>query len=419
MFSRFALVLVFLTVSPVYAAPPAQIAAAARTLAERPHAVEEVWREISAAPLPIVEPHARNAALSRVTFAIKTRPDTPEVRLDSVVAAPAAREPVADYVRDFTLPMQRIGESGIWWLSLDVPREVEAAYSFLVREADGWHRWSDPNNPRHLRGAAAEAVLRLDRAPDLSPVRPWPERRRIAPDSLALQSEALSRRVALQLHRTPGAGARSPLVVIYDAFLWGVRAPAWEIAANLAADGRVPPVNIVLVDQLDPESALRRYDDQVRFLADELIPFLRENGLSPGAQDIVLAGASRRGLAVARAALERPQAFGGVISLSGSFYWSPEGEAAEWLARTVPPAGGRTPRFHLAAGRLEYVETTTNGGHVMLDTNRRFRDALVAAGYDAGLHIFPGGHDIAGWRHALAEGLVALLGPEPKGDRSN
>jgi len=419
MFSRFVLALFVLAAAPVRADPPARIEAAMRTLEARPHAVEEVWRAFSARPLPLVEPHPGDDAMARVTFAVKTRPDTPEVRFDSVVAASLAREPVADYVRDFTLPMQRVGESGIWWLSLDVPREVEAVYSFLVRDADGWHRWSDPNNPRHLRGAAAEAVLRLDRAPDPAPLRPWPERRRIAPDYLDLSSEALSRRVALQLYRTPGAQAGSPLVVIYDAFLWGVRAPAWEIAANLAASDDIPPVNIVLIDQLDPESAQQRYDDQVRFLADELIPFLRTQGLSPDARDIVLAGASRRGLAVARAALERPEAFGGVISLSGSFYWSPEGEAAEWLGRTVPPAGAEGPRFHLAAGRLEYVETTTNGGHVMLATNRGFADALAAAGHDAELRIFPGGHDIAGWRHALADGLVALLGAEQKGDRSN
>lgn len=419
MFSRFVLALFLLAAAPVRAEQPAPIAAAVRTLEERPHAVEEVWRALSAGPLPLVEPQAGNDAMARVTFVVKTRPDTPEVRLDSVVAASLAREPVADYVRDFTLPMQRIGESGIWWLSLDVPREVEAVYSFLVREEGGWHRWSDPNNPRHLRGSAAEAVLRLDRAPGLAPVRPWPERQQIVPDYLDLSSDALARRVALQLYRTPGAGAGSPLVVIYDAFLWGVRAPAWEILANLAASGEIPPANVVLVDQLDPHSALRRYDDQVRFLADELIPFLRDHAIAPEPRDIVLAGASRRGLAVARAALERPEAFGGVISLSGSFYWSPEGEAAQWLGRDVPRAGADAPRFHLAAGRLEHVETTTNGGHVMLATNRGFADALVEAGYDAELRIFPGGHDIAGWRHALANGLVALLGAAQKGDRSN
>jgi enterochelin esterase-like enzyme len=412
MFSRFAAVLALgvLVTAAVRADMPAEIATATHTLAEQPHAVDETWRTLSAHGLPLVTPHPADPALARVTFAIKTRRDVEAVRLDSVIAAPLAREPVADYVRDFTVPLQRIGHSGIWWVSLDVPRNVEAVYSFLVRQADGWHRWSDPDNPRHLRGSAAEAVLRLDRAPDLRWLQPWPEHRRVEPDYLALTSEALSRTVALQIYRTPGAGPDAPVLVLYDAFLWGVRAPAWEIAANLAAAGEIPPVTVVLIDQLDPDSAARRYDDQTRFLADELVPALQARGLAPTPGDIVLAGASRRGLAVSRAVLERPEVFGGAISLSGSFYWAPEGEAAEWLGRHVPPAGELAPRLYLAAGSLEYVETTTNGGHVMLDTNRRFRAVLAAAGYDVRFAEFPGGHDVAGWRHALADGLVALLG---------
>ena len=404
--------LALLCTPPLRAQPPQAVAAAIAMLGERPHAGEEAWRGLSAHGLPLIEPHPDDDALARVTFAFKTAPSVRGVRLDSVIAAPYARQPVTDYVDDFTLPLQSIGETGIWWITLDVPREIEAVYSFLVFDGERWQRRSDPHNPRHLRGSGAEAVLRLDRAPDLAPQRPWPSRRQREPEYLDLESGALDRRVTVQLYRNPDATLMSPLLVIYDAFLWGVRAPVWEIAANLAEAGDIPPVNLVLIDQLDPVSETRRYDDQVRFLADELLPALAQQGLEPEPEQIILAGASRRGLAAARAALQRPEAFGGVISLSGSFYWAPEGEAAEWLGRDLPPAGPRAPHFYLAAGQLEYVETSTNGGHVMLDTNRRFGDALTAAGYEARLEIFPGGHDIAGWRHALADGLVALLGEE-------
>lgn len=404
--------LALLCTAPLRAQPPQAVAAAIAMLDERPHAGEEAWRGLSAHGLPLIEPHPDDDTLARVTFAFKTAPSVSGVRLDSVIAAPHARQPVTDYVEDFTLPLRSMGETGIWWITLDVPREIEAVYSFLVFDGERWQRRSDPHNPRHLRGSGAEAVLRLDRAPDVAPQRPWPSRRQREPEYLDLESEALGRRVTLQLYRNPNATAMSPLLVIYDAFLWGVRAPAWEIAANLAAVGEIPPVNLVLIDQLDPVSETRRYDDQVRFLADELLPALAQQGVEPAPHQVILAGASRRGLAAARAALRRPEAFGGVISLSGSFYWAPEGEAAEWLGRDLPPARARAPRFYLAAGQLEYVETSTNGGHVMLDANRRFGDALTAAGYEAELAIFPGGHDIAGWRHALVDGLVALLGAE-------
>jgi enterochelin esterase family protein len=389
---------------------PAAVAEAQALLAEQPHAAEQAWRRLVADGLPIVEPHPDRTGLARVTFAVKTRPDTGAVRLDSVIAASRARQPVTDYRRDFTLPLTQIGNSGIWWLSLDVPRDVEAAYSFLVEREGQWRRQSDPENRRRLHGAAAEAVLRLDRAPDMAPVRPWPGRLARQPEAIAIDSTALQRSVFLQLYRAPDGGADAPLLILYDAFLWGVRAPAWEIAANLAIAGEIPPVHVVLIDQLDPASAAENYTDQTRFLADELLTALHEHELDPAPRNIILAGASRRGLAVSRAALARPDAFGAVLSLSGSFYWSPEGEPPQWLAREVPPAEEHAPRFHLAAGSLEYVETSTNDGHVMLETNRRFAAALEAAGYEVELAVFPGGHDVAAWRYALADGLVALLG---------
>lgn len=395
---------------PAWAQMPDAVARAEAALAERPHAVEEVWRELSAGGLPLVEPHPGDDGLARVTFAVKTLPEVEAVRLDSVVNAVRAERPVADYVEDFALPLQRVGETPIWWISLDVPREVEAAYSFLLLKDGVWQRRSDPENPRHLRGGGAEAVLRLDRAAAQAPIQPWPRRHQRRAEGLAIDSAALARTVDLQLYRHPGAPADAPVLILYDAFLWGVRAPAWEITANLARMGEVPPVHVVLIDQLDPASEMQRYDDQTRFLADELLPRLRAEGIAAPARSVILAGASRRGLAASRAALERPEAFGGVVSLSGSFYWAPGGEAAEWLSRTLGPAPEAAPRFYLAAGSLEHVATTTNGGHVMLETNRRFAAALGQAGYEAELAVFAGGHDIAAWRHALAEGLVALLG---------
>jgi len=391
---------------------PEAVARAEAELAIRPHAVDEIWRDLSSTGLPQVEAGESDGP-ARVTFLIRTRDTVEAVHLDSVVNVAAARQPVDDYLEDFTLPLQRIGAAPIWWISLDVPRDTEAVYSFLLLRDGHWQRRSDAANPRHLRGGDAEAVLRLDRAPDMAPIRPWPARLQRQPDVLNVESAALERVVRAQLWRNPDAASDAPVVILYDAFLWGVRAPAWEIAANLAADGRIPPVHVVLVDQLDAASAERRYDDQTRFLADELLPRLRGEGLTAPARQVILAGASRRGLAASRAALQRPDAFGGVIALSGSFYWSPDGEAPEWLIRNLPPAPQHgAPRFLIAAGSLETVVTATNAGHVMLDTNRRFAEALDAAGYPARLEVFPGGHDIAAWRHAFADGLVALLGPD-------
>jgi len=183
------------------------------------------------------------------------------------------------------------------------------------------------------------------------------------------------------------------------------------LLARLAEAGEIPATHLVLIDQLDPASATRAYADQAVFIADEVLPTLREEaGLTPQRETTLVAGASRRGLSVSLTALSRPDLIGGVISLSGSFYWAPEGEAPEWAARQLTQAPVPSPVFHLAAGRLETVLTATNRGHVMLDANRAMAEALHAQGYAAELVVYPGGHDIAGWRSALADGLVTLLG---------
>lgn len=383
-----------------------------RLLLTQPGAVEQVWTQLSRGGLPRIEPIAGDAGRSRVTFFYKAGSDVTGVRLNSVINAVQVDWPVEDFVRDYTLPMQRLGGSPIWRLSLDIPRDVQASYSFLVTRPGGTDRVTDPHNPRHLRGRAAEAVLSLDRVGDVSVLAPVPPSWLPAAETRQVASDALSRPVSLDIHPAAGGTAASPVLILYDAFNWGGRAPAWEIVHNLAESGDIPPMHVVLIDQLDPGSDESLYADQSAFIVDELLPFLRaEYGWQLSRRDVVLGGASRRGLSAAITGLSRPAAIGAVLSLSGSFYWAPPGEAPEWLARQLAEAPGEAPRFLLAAGSLEHVVTSTNQGHVMLETNRNMAGALNAAGYQTGLHIYPGGHDIAAWRLALADSLQTLFAP--------
>ncbi len=387
------------------------VAALEAMLAERPHARDEAWRTLSQPRLPLrsIDPDKPGHAL--VTFAWRGDAQTTSVRFDSVINAPRARQPVTDYVADFTLPMTRMDGADIWTLTLSVPRDVEAVYSFLVERDGRVERWSDPANPARMGGQDGESLLRLDRAPRADIHRPLAFDETIPAQRLTVDSAALGRPVRLDLFRAPGAPDDAPLLILYDAFLWGERARASDMLARLATRGDIPPTHLVLIDQLDPASADHAYRDQAAFIADELLPALQaEAGLTPRRETTLLAGASRRGLSASLTALARPDRIGGVISLSGSFYWAPDGEAPEWASRQLPAAPDDAPRFHLAAGRLETVRTRTNQDHVMLETNRSMAQALTEYGYPVELAVYPGGHDIAGWRSALAVGLEALLG---------
>ncbi|WP_339742839.1 alpha/beta hydrolase-fold protein [uncultured Maricaulis sp.] len=420
-----ALSLILAGLAPAKAAPVdapssapalASLAEIETLLTDQPGAVEQAWTALARGGLPRIEPIPGDAQQRRVTFLYKAGGDVTGVRLNSVINAPHVTMPVTDFERDYTLPLHRLGGSTIWALSLDVARDVQASYSFLVTGPTGTLRVSDPHNPRHLRGRNAEAVLILDGVGDLSPLLP------VAADALPpvqtrrLNSAALGRDVSLEMHRAASGTDQSPVLILYDAFNWGARAPAWEIVHNLASKGIIPPMHVVLIDQLDEASAQSAYADQARFVADELLPFLRQQfGFRLARGDVLLGGASRRGLSAVVTGLTRPEAIGAVISLSGSFYWAPEGEAPEWLARQLgqapPKAAAEAPRFQLAAGSLEYITTSTNQGHIMLDTNRNMAAALTAAGYQTGYSIYPGGHDMAAWRLALADALEALFQP--------
>tara|TARA_R110002073_G_scaffold1785_3_gene12803 strand:+ start:1287 stop:2543 length:1257 start_codon:yes stop_codon:yes gene_type:complete len=381
-------------------------------LSEQPGAVEQAWTQLTRDGLPRIEPIAGDPERLRVTFFYKAGNDVTEVRLNSVVNALRVDWPVEDFFRDYALPMQRLADSPIWSLSLDVPRDVQASYSFIAISPRGTERVTDPHNPRHLRGRSAEAVLSLDRAGDLSALAPVPQSWLPATELRMIESEALARHVSLEFHPAAEGDEASPVLILYDAFNWGGRAPAWEIVHNLSEAGRIPAMHVVLIDQLDPDSEQSRYADQSAFIVDELLPFLRsEFGLRLSRQDVLLGGASRRGLSATITGLARPGAIGAVLSLSGSFYWAPPGEAPEWLARQLADAPAEAPHFLLAAGSLEYIVTSTNQGHVMLETNRNMAAALGAAGYQIGIHIYPGGHDIAAWRLALADSLQTHYAP--------
>ncbi|MEN0106170.1 MAG: alpha/beta hydrolase-fold protein, partial [Pseudomonas sp.] len=187
------------------------------------------------------------------------------------------------------------------------------------------------------------------------------------------------------------------------------KVPTPTILDNLIAQGRIPSTAVVLIDNPSPEARgaeLPPNPEFVRFLAEELVPWVRQQGIDASPARTVIAGSSFGGLAASYAALKHPQLFGNVISQSGSYWWSPTGQEPEWLTRAFIDAPRLPVRFYLEAGRFE----AGNGQLGIFETTQHLRDVLRAKGYDVQHREWSSGHDYLNWRGTLAEGLIALFG---------
>jgi enterochelin esterase family protein len=197
-----------------------------------------------------------------------------------------------------------------------------------------------------------------------------------------------------------------PLPMVLDTLLAAKRAPAF---VALLVDDSLSGVRIAELG-----NAHRMAD----FLARQLIPWARRGWhVTTDPKQVIITGSSAGGLAAAYAAFMHPELFGNVWSQSGAFWRGAEGANGspyEWLTAQVKAAPKKPVRFMLDVGELEDHPTLGGSGPNFRDANRRFRDALVAKGYDVTYTEVPGGnHAPRWWQVRLPEGIVRLSASWP------
>lgn len=334
--------------------------------------------------------------------------------------------------------LQRLGASDTWFRSYVLPNATRLSYQLAadVPDLPGSARErrvailatakADPFN-RHPWPAdapdayARESVLELPEAP------PQPGLAdRGAPRGSLVSFRVASARLGnsrlVTLYRPAGwnpAASSNRMLFLFDGVAYQSRVPTPLILDNLIAEGRIPPTAAVFVSEIDRETRARELpsnDAFADFMAGELLPRIRrETGADIPAARTILAGSSFGGLAAATVALRHPQAFGCVIGLSGSFWWSPPGtpaEDGEHVAARVAREPVRPVRFHLTAGLFE---TAHGGAAGILETSRHLRDVLRARGYTVSYREYAAGHDYIVWRGALADALIATSGSPGSG----
>ncbi len=293
-------------------------------------------------------------------------------------------------------------------LTYELDEDLRASYQILpctqipATDRNSWRRvmetaLPDPGNPETVPGQLGRGPSSLLELP-LAPAQPYRARRPGTPEGRIHEAGVAGRRV--WVYTPPGHDASTgdhPVLVLLDGDTWaGV--PTLD---NLIADGRMPPAVAVLPDAVDRPARLRDmacHEPFVRWLADELLPWAgREWGATADPARTVIAGQSLGGLTSSYAAFVAPERFGNVLSQSGSYWWSDEDP--EWLTRRYAGAARLPVRFHVEAGRLEWL---------LLEQNRRFARTLFDKGYDVTYTEYNGGHDPACWLGGLGDGLASL-----------
>jgi enterochelin esterase-like enzyme/sugar lactone lactonase YvrE len=144
-------------------------------------------------------------------------------------------------------------------------------------------------------------------------------------------------------------------------------------------------------------------DDNVRFLVDELLPFVAkqfELKLSESGNDRCIAGGSSGGIAAFTAAWQRPDAFSRVYAASGSFVAFRGGHEFPTLVRKFE---AKPIRAFLTTGTHDMENCA--GDWFLLD--QEMDKALKFSGYDYLFRIINGGH-VAGYMDNYREAMAYL-----------
>ena len=187
--------------------------------------------------------------------------------------------------------------------------------------------------------------------------------------------------------------------------IWNTPLRFQEYMPAAPVAGRTFGVGVEGVPAID--AATLRSDGYVRFLADELKPFIDAHYRSaPGLRDTFVAGSSMGGLISLYALAQRPEVFGGTGAVST--HWpAGDGATVDWFAAHLPRAGQH---------RLWFDHGTRTLDASYAPFQQRMDAALPALGYvrerDWTTRVFPGAaHDERAWRSRVGAMLEFLLGP--------
>lgn len=196
-----------------------------------------------------------------------------------------------------------------------------------------------------------------------------------------------------------------PLLLVYDGKDYLERGKINIIVDNLIAQGAIPPLAMLLIDNAgDARYTEYNQGEALLLLINHLLLPLAHEHLTlvkpdeqPGAYGVL--GASMGGLMALYTGLRMPGIFGHVVSQSGAFF---PGEPH--LPHLMELWVQHMPQANLIiwqdVGLYEYLH----------EHNVRMNSVLRDAGYDVTYHEYPGGHNYTCWRDQVPRALTTVFG---------
>lgn len=384
---------------------------------------EAFWAQVQAQGAPLVEPWRDGQQLVTFLWREDRHKGNTNVRLFG--------SPSGDHN-----PLHKLAGSDVWWTSAVMDPRARLSYALApdvpqIADAKQQRRMilatlqRDPLNRATFpaqsgRGVndvyQGRSVLTLPQAP----AQPWVAARAGVPAGTltrhTMHSQVLGNDRDVWTYVPAGVtpATQQGLLVLFDAHAFVHDVPTPRILDNLIADGLLPPMAAVIVGNASPEARGEELPPNpkfAQFMATELMPWVQAQGLGQLARHTVVAGSSYGGLVSSYLGLTHPELFGNVLSMSGSYWWAPEGEQPGWMQRAwqMLPSPVPNVRFYLDAG---WYESGRGGRPGILETSRALGDILSSRGLAVTRREWVSGHDYVQWQHSLPCGLVALLAPQ-------
>jgi enterochelin esterase family protein len=311
------------------------------------------------------------------------------------------------------LGFERVSDSDLWYLVLDLPRGSRVEYKIEVVESGGGTRViEDPLNPLKAHNPfGANSVCQADGYE----VSAWAVHDPAAPEGTlkdhTLSSAALGRSASTTLYLPAGFDAASttryPLLVVHDGGDYLHYAQLKTVLDNLIHRRAVPEMVAAFSH---PGERLVEYADDgrhARFLTEELVPALEAE--LPIASRRCLMGASFGAIASLSTARRYPGFYDRLLLQSGSFAWSSNG-CSQRRGPIWQPVKDFVDAYSDAPAPVsERVFVSCGVYESLICENRALVPKLRTAGMEVRFVEALDGHNWESWRDRLGDALPWLF----------